>query len=142
MSQHLARLISTRLKLPEHQVHAALLLFDEGATVPFVARYRKERTGGLDEVALRDVLQGREVLVELAARRETIIAAMREQGNLTEELAERIAQCKFRAELEDLYAPYKQRRKTRGVRSRQSPQAGGNGKRVAAARRLLSDAVG
>jgi len=107
------------LGLAPAKVAAACALFDEGATLPFVARYRKERTGGLDEVALRAIVEHRRRLAELDKRRQAIRAALTEQGQLTPELARRLDAATTRAALEDLYAPFKKRRKTRGDLARE-----------------------
>ena len=111
--------ISTFLNLRRADVDAALALFEAGATVPFVARYRKEATGGLDEVQLRAIGEQKQFLQELAQRRGTIIDAIRKQGKLTEALAAKIHQCTNKTALEDLYAPFKKRRKTRGDTARE-----------------------
>ncbi|MBX2803966.1 MAG: RNA-binding transcriptional accessory protein [Myxococcales bacterium] len=94
-------------------MRAALALFDEGSTVPFVARYRRERTGGLDEVQLRQIADAHRQHVELQDRRSAILKALTEQGVLTDALRATIAACQTRSALEDAYAPYKKRRKTR-----------------------------
>ncbi|MEO0602976.1 MAG: Tex-like N-terminal domain-containing protein, partial [Myxococcota bacterium] len=107
------------LSLPAHAVRAAVELFDEGATVPFVARYRKERTQGLDEVQLRAIANGRDALRELEARRKAVESAMREMGKLTPQRAAELAAITDRAALEDFYAPFKQKRKTRADKARE-----------------------
>jgi uncharacterized protein len=109
----LAVAIARQTELPPAGVAAAVALFDEGATLPFVARYRKERTGGLDEVQLRAILAVRATLVALDQRRATILQALTEQGVLTDDLRRTLGQATRKSELEDLYAPYKQGRKTR-----------------------------
>jgi len=114
----LHRRIAEALSLPENQIAASLQLFDEGATIPFVARYRKEKTGELDEVQLRAIAEQQRILLELDARRKTIEDAIREQGKLTPELAEALARCTKKSALEDLYQPYKKRRKTRADTAR------------------------
>ena len=106
--------IAQELNLPPKGVSNALTLFDDGATVPFVARYRKEATGGLDEVALRAILDAQTMRQELAQRRQTILKAMAEQNQLTDALKNKIENATTKTALEDLYAPYKKRRKTRG----------------------------
>ena len=105
--------IAGALSLPSGQVAAALSLFDDGATIPFVARYRKERTGDLDEVQLRAIQETQRGFLELDSRRKTIEDAIREQGKLTPALVAALAACTRKSELEDLYQPYKVRRKTR-----------------------------
>ncbi|MGE5183728.1 MAG: Tex-like N-terminal domain-containing protein, partial [Acidobacteriota bacterium] len=101
------------LGLPASGVSAVIALLDEGNTVPFIARYRKERTGGLDEVQIRAIEERRAYLVELEERRTAILASVAEQGKLTAELEAKLRSATSKAELEDLYAPYRPRRKTR-----------------------------
>ena len=115
----LPRRIAALLSLPEHQITAALSLFDEGATIPFVARYRKEKTGDLDEVQLRAISEQQRLLNELDTRRKAIEDSIREQGKLTTELSRALAGCTKKSELEDLYQPYKKRRKTRADTARE-----------------------
>src|SRR5260221_6957278 len=105
--------IAEELKLPPAGVRAVAQLLGDGATVPFIARYRKEQTGGLDEVAIRAIGDKRDYLVELDERRRTILAAVAEQGKLTDELRRTIEGCRSKSELEDLYLPYKTKRRTR-----------------------------
>src|SRR5688572_1356368 len=105
--------LAQALSLPAKSVAAVIALLDEGNTVPFIARYRKERTGGLDEVQIRAIEERREYLVELEARRAAILASVAEQGKLTPELEAKLLAATAKAELEDLYAPYRPRRKTR-----------------------------
>ena len=105
--------VARDLKLPPGGAAAVLRLFDEGATVPFIARYRKEATGGLDEVQIRAVAERARSLKELDARRASILATIAEQGALTDDLRRRIEACTTRAELEDLYAPYRPKRRTK-----------------------------
>src|SRR6186997_2535290 len=95
--------IAAELDVQPKQVAAAVALLDEGATVPFVARYRKEATGGLDDTQLRRLAERLAYLRELDQRRETILASIREQGKLTNELEARIANVVTKAELEDIY---------------------------------------
>ena len=110
--------IAATTQLPERGVAAAVALFDEGATLPFVARYRKERTGNLDEVQLRAILAARAQLVALDQRRTAILEAIASQGKLTDGLRRSLVAATRKSELEDLYAPYKQGRKTRGDQAR------------------------
>jgi protein Tex len=110
-----AERIAGELSLAPAQVAAALALFDDGATVPFVARYRKEATGGLDEVQLRDVLERSEYLTELKSRRETILKSIDEQGKLDAALRARLMAAPTKQALEDLYLPYKPKRRTRAT---------------------------
>ncbi len=114
-AHHIAR----QLGLAPPAVSAAIALFAEGATVPFVARYRKERTQGLDEVQLRDIAHALDAHEELEARRAVVEAALREQGKLTPERAAQLAAITDRAVLEDFYAPFKQKRKTRADTARE-----------------------
>ena len=107
--------LATELSLSPRQVTAALDLFDEGATVPFVARYRKEVTGGLDEVQLRDVLERSQYLEELEDRRAAILKSIEEQGKLDDALRARIEAAGTKQALEDLYLPYKPKRRTRAT---------------------------
>src|SRR5437762_810083 len=111
--------IAEALRLPQAGVRAVARLLAEGATVPFIARYRKEQTGGLDEVAIRAIEEKRDYLVELDDRRRTILAAIDEQGKLTPELRKAIEACRAKSELEDLYLPYKAKRRTRAMMARE-----------------------
>lgn len=111
--------LAQELSLPESSIRAVVKLLGEGATVPFIARYRKEATGGLDEVQLRTIEERRAYLVELEARRRAVSAEIEKQGKLTDFLKKRIAECKTKAELEDLYLPYKPKRRTRGTIARE-----------------------
>src|SRR5664279_512083 len=95
--------ISQTLSVPLHGLVAVINLLDEGGTMPFIARYRKEATGNLDEVQIRDIEEKLTYFRELADRRETIIATIAEQGKLTEELKARIESTLDKNELEDLY---------------------------------------
>src|SRR6204780_2270705 len=94
-------------------------LLDEGSTVPFIARYRKESTGNLDEVQIRSIEEKLLYFRELVSRRETILASIQEQGKLTEELKARIDQALDKSELEDLYLPYKPKRRTKAMMARE-----------------------
>ncbi|MCS6825035.1 MAG: RNA-binding transcriptional accessory protein [Caldilinea sp.] len=105
--------IAAKLTLPERSVAAAVQLLDEGATLPFIARYRKEVTGGLDEEQLRAVEQTLTLLRNLDERRETILASIREQGKLTPAVEEQILAAETITALEDLYQPYRPKRRTR-----------------------------
>ncbi len=111
--------IARSLTLPEASVRAALRLFADKATIPFIARYRKEATRGLDEVQLRRVEAEQRVLLELDGRRSAILAALRKQGQLTDELEERIRACTTKSHLEDLYLPFKPKRRTRAQLARE-----------------------
>ena len=114
-----ARLIAQRLNLSEKHVANTLDLIDEGCTIPFIARYRKERTGGMDEVAIAAINEQYARLQEIARRKETIVKTIGEQGKLTAELQERIEQSWDATELEDIYLPYKPKRRTRAQVARE-----------------------
>lgn len=111
--------ISAQLNLSERQVTNTLQLLGEGATIPFIARYRKEMTGGMDEVEIRDVRDIAERLRELEKRRMAILITIEEQGNLTPELEKSIRQAGTLSELEDLYLPYRPKRRTRATIARE-----------------------
>src|SRR5438876_2585126 len=106
---HIAKLLNVPLK----GLSAVIELLDEGATVPFIARYRKEVSGNLDEVQIRDIQEKLEYFRELEDRRETVLASIQEQGKLTPELKIRIEAALEKTELEDLYLPYKPKRRTK-----------------------------
>jgi len=110
---HLA-IISKTLNLSRKSVENTIKLLDEGATIPFIARYRKELTGSLDEVAIADISSQLKKIRELEKRKDTILKAIKEQGKLTPELEKRIVDTWDSIALEDLYLPYKKKRKTRG----------------------------
>ena len=107
-----ASFISHSLSLPLQSVSAVLTLLNEGCTIPFISRYRKERTGGLDEVQITDISELYDRLKELGKRKETILKTIREQEKLTPELEARIRACMDSTELEDIYLPYKPKRRT------------------------------
>lgn len=111
-------LISQSLQLPEGQVARTISLLEEGATIPFISRYRKEHTGGLDEVQIAAIKQQMDRLGELARRKETVLSAIGEQGKLTEELRARIEETWDSTALEDLYLPFKPKRMTRAELAR------------------------
>lgn len=111
--------VARDLSLPTAGVARALALFDEGNTLPFIARYRKERTGGLDEVQLREVRERAGYLKDMEDRRGTILGSIREQGALTPELERTIRSARTRQELEDLYLPFRPRRRTRATAARE-----------------------
>ena len=114
-----ASFISHSLSLPPQSVSAVLTLLDEGCTIPFISRYRKERTGGLDEVQITDISELYDRLKELGKRKETILKTIREQEKLTTELEARIRACMDSTELEDIYLPYKPKRRTRAQIARE-----------------------
>jgi uncharacterized protein len=112
---NIAEKIAQELSVKTAQVEAAIALLDEGATVPFIARYRKEVTGGLDDLQLRDLEVRLRYLRELEERREAILASIAEQGKLTPELEVQIRAVDTKTELEDLYLPYKPKRRTKAM---------------------------
>ncbi|MBK8491077.1 MAG: RNA-binding transcriptional accessory protein [Saprospirales bacterium] len=107
------KLIAESLQIPLHSVRQTILLFEEGATIPFIARYRKERTGSLDEVQIAEIQQQWKKLRDLEDRKVFVLQSIEEQGKLTDDLRKRIEQCYDPTELEDIYLPYKRKRKTR-----------------------------
>jgi uncharacterized protein len=118
--QKIIRQIAAEIKVQEHQVKTAVELLDGGATVPFIARYRKEVTGGLDDIQLRELEFRLGYLRELEERREAVLKSIDEQGKLTPELAAAIAAAPTKQELEDLYLPFKQKRRTKGQMAREA----------------------
>ena len=114
------RALASQFNLRVEQVRSAVELLDEGNTIPFIARYRKEMTGVLDEEQLRSINNGLEKLRALDDRRKTILTAIEEQGKLTDELKRQIDQVDNLTMLEDLYQPYKQKRKTRASVAREN----------------------
>ncbi|MDH8701365.1 uncharacterized protein M2138_000706 [Dysgonomonadaceae bacterium PH5-43] len=108
-----SQIISKAINVLEKQVLKTISLLDEGATIPFISRYRKEATGGLDEVAISEIKKQYEKLIELTKRKETIINSIEEQGKLTAELKQRIENSWDSTELEDIYLPYKPKRQTK-----------------------------
>jgi len=113
------QLISNELHLPEHGVENTLKLLDEGCTIPFISRYRKERTGGLDEVQITAISNRREQLQEIAKRKETVVKTITELQKMTPELQQRIRDCWDSTTLEDIYLPYKPKRRTRAQMARE-----------------------
>ena len=114
-----ASFISHSLSLPLQSVSAVLTLLNEGCTIPFISRYRKEQTGNLDEVQITDISELYDHLKELGKRKETILKTIREQEKLTPELEARIRACMDSTELEDIYLPYKPKRRTRAQIARE-----------------------
>lgn len=112
-------MIADALKLPVHRVENTLKLLQGGATIPFISRYRKEATGGLDEVQISEISSHYEKLLELSKRKETIQSTIESLGKLTDDLRRRIDGCWDATELEDIYLPYKPKRKTRAEAARQ-----------------------
>ncbi|MBO9456016.1 RNA-binding transcriptional accessory protein [Paracoccus sp. R12_1] len=119
-AQRIARIIATEINANAAQVVAATQLLDGGATVPFVARYRKEVTGGLDDTQLRMLSDRLSYLREMEARRESILGSIREQGKLTDDLARAIAGADTKAALEDIYLPFKPKRRTKAMIAREN----------------------
>jgi uncharacterized protein len=113
-----SQLIAKEVKASPRQVDAVLGLLGDGGTVPFIARYRKEATGGLSEVEIHAIEERHRYLAELDQRRQTILASIEEQGILTDELRHRLDGCSRKTELEDLYLPYRPKRKTRATAAR------------------------
>ncbi|HDZ9830861.1 TPA: Tex family protein [Yersinia enterocolitica] len=114
MNEQLSSIIASEIQARPEQVIAAISLLDEGNTVPFISRYRKEVTGGLDDTQLRQLESRLGYLRELEDRRQTILKSIEDQGKLTEQLASAINGTMSKTELEDLYLPYKPKRRTRG----------------------------
>lgn len=114
LNQTISQIIADELNVQSRQILAAINLLDEGNTIPFIARYRKEVTGGLDDTQLRHFESRLTYLRELDDRRQTILKSIEEQGKLTDDLRQAIEQTQSKTELEDLYLPYKPKRRTRG----------------------------
>jgi uncharacterized protein len=115
----LIKIIASELSLSVSSVQNALELLNEGATIPFIARYRKEKTGSLDEIQLRDLFERYTYLTELQQRKQTILDTLIFQDKLTDELKSKIESCLHKNELEDLYLPYKPKRRTRATMARE-----------------------
>lgn len=115
----IVKLIADSLQLSEKQIRNAIRLLDEGATIPFISRYRKEMTDGMDEVQLADTREQYDKLCELLKRRETVLKTIEEQDKLTDELRRRIENCWNATELEDIYLPFKPKRRTRAEIARE-----------------------
>lgn len=116
--EEFSQMIAAELKLPAHRIANTLKLLQGGATIPFISRYRKEATGGLDEVQIGDIQTRYEKLCELSKRKETVLSTIEEQGKLAPELKARISACWNATELEDIYLPFKPKRKTRAEAAR------------------------
>lgn len=116
--EEFSQMIAAELKLPAHRIANTLKLLQGGATIPFISRYRKEATGGLDEVQIGNIQTRHEKLCELSKRKETVLSTIEEQGKLTPELKARISACWNATELEDIYLPFKPKRKTRAEAAR------------------------
>ncbi|MEM1182327.1 MAG: Tex-like N-terminal domain-containing protein, partial [Acidobacteriota bacterium] len=119
LEKQYAELIAQELSIRPQQVHAASTLFAEKATVPFVARYRKEATGGLDDEVLEALWKRRQYFLDLAERRDAVLSSIKEQGKLTPELEAQIRGATSKQLLEDLYLPYKPKRRTRAQMARE-----------------------
>ena len=111
--------IARELNIQEKSVDNTLTLLVEGCTIPFISRYRKERTGGLDEVQIASIAEHNDRLKEIAKRKETVVKTIEEQGKLTDELRKRIDECWDATELEDIYLPYKPKRRTKAQVARE-----------------------
>jgi len=111
--------IADRLQVKDWQVENCAALFEEGATIPFISRYRKERTGGLDDVAVAEIRHWVDVYAEMEKRKETVIETISQAGALTDELRRKIENCVESRELEDLYLPYKPKRRTRATAAKE-----------------------
>lgn len=116
---NIPQLLATEINLKPHQVQNALELLAEGATIPFIARYRKERTDEMNEVQLRELADRYTYLTELEERKSVILSAIAELGKLTDELKAKISSCLQKTELEDLYLPYRPKRRTRATIARE-----------------------
>jgi protein Tex len=116
---NIPQLLATEINLKPHQVQNALELLAEGATIPFIARYRKERTDEMNEVQLRELAERYTYLTELEERKSVILSAIAQQGKLTDELQAKISSCLQKTELEDLYLPYRPKRRTRATIARE-----------------------
>jgi uncharacterized protein len=116
----LIKQLAGQLQLKEFQVANTIELFEQGATLPFISRYRKEKTGSLDEVQIMDIQTGWKKLMDLESRRASIIASIEEQEKMTPELLAKLEQALTMTELEDLYLPYKSKRKTRAVKAKEN----------------------
>ena len=115
MKQIYTDTIAGKLGVKDWQVENSILLFEDGGTIPFISRYRKEKTGGLDDVAVAEIRHWYDVFTEMEKRKEGILSTIEEQGKLTEELRRKIEDCVVAGELEDLYLPYRPKRRTRAT---------------------------
>ena len=119
MMNQFTKIIAVSLSLSEKAVENTLQLLEEGCTIPFISRYRKEKTGNLDEVKIEQIAQANDKLKELAKRKETVLKTIDEQGKLTDALRKRIEDCWDATELEDIYLPFKPKRRTRAQIARE-----------------------
>lgn len=115
MNQEIIKTMSIELNIQPKQVETVLNLLSEGNTVPFIARYRKEQTGALDEETIRSIQEVYEYQMNLLKRKEDVIRLIDEKGMLTEELKNKIMECTKLVEVEDLYRPYKEKKKTKAT---------------------------
>ena len=118
MNKEIIDEISNNLNIKNNQIEAVLKLLEEGNTIPFIARYRKEVTGALDEEQIRQINEYYEYQVNLLKRKETVIKLIDEKGMLTDEIKNNIMACKKLVEVDDIYAPYKEKKKTKATESR------------------------
>jgi len=115
MKEYYLKHISERLEVKVWQVENCAQMFEEGNTIPFISRYRKERTGGLDDVAVAEIKHWLDVFSEMEKRKASILDTIRDAGKLTDELSSKIEKCLDASELEDIYLPYRPKRKTRAT---------------------------
>ena len=120
MNQIYIKAIAAKLQVKEWQVENCVTLFDDGATIPFISRYRKERTGGLDEVAIAEIRHWTDVYSEMEKRKATVLETIEQAGALTPDLRKRIEACVETRELEDIYLPYKPKRRTRATAAKEA----------------------
>ena len=120
MNQIYIKAIAAKLQVKEWQVENCVTLFDDGATIPFISRYRKERTGGLDEVAIAEIRHWTDVYSEMEKRKATVLETIEQAGALTPDLRKRIESCVETRELEDIYLPYKPKRRTRATAAKEA----------------------
>ena len=120
MNQIYIKAIAAKLQIKEWQVENCVTLFDDGATIPFISRYRKERTGGLDEVAIAEIRHWSDVYTEMEKRKTTVLETIEQAGALTPDLRKRIEACVETRELEDIYLPYKPKRRTRATAAKEA----------------------
>ena len=119
MTESHVKTISSELNLKDSQVKAVQEMLDEGSTVPFIARYRKEATGSLDEVFITSIRDRLQQLAELELRKESILKSLEDHGHLTDELKHSVLAAQTLALLEDLYLPYRPKRRTRAMIARE-----------------------
>ena len=120
MKEIYIRSIAQRVGVKDWQVENCAKLFEEGATIPFISRYRKERTGGLDEVAIAEIRHWTDAFAEMEKRKSTVLETIEQVGALTDELRTRIDNCVESRELEDLYLPFKPKRRTRATAAKEA----------------------